>query len=77
MTWKAATETQKVFEARETTTGEVKRTGTRGDLVFGSNSQLRALAKVNAADDVKALFVDQIVKAWVKVMELDRLDLAA
>ena len=76
VTWKAVTETQDVFEARDTKTGEVKRTGTRVDLVFGSNSQLRALAEVYAAGDGEALFVDQFVKAWVKVMNLDRFDLA-
>ncbi|MEQ6204679.1 catalase/peroxidase HPI [Sulfitobacter sp. HNIBRBA2951] len=76
VTWKAATETGDVFEGRDTTTGEVKRTGTRVDLVFGSNSQLRALAEVYAADDGEALFVQQFVDAWVKVMELDRFDLA-
>ena len=76
VTWEAVTETQDVFEARDTKTGEVKRTGTRVDLVFGSNSQLRALAEVYAAGDGEALFVDQFVKAWVKVMNLDRFDLA-
>ncbi|MGJ8594838.1 catalase/peroxidase HPI [Sulfitobacter sp.] len=75
VTWKSVSETDDVFEARDTTTGEVKRTGTRVDLVFGSNSQLRALAEVYAAGDGEALFVDQFVKAWVKVMELDRFDL--
>ena len=53
----------------------MKRTGTRVDLVFGSNSQLRALAEVYAAGDGEALFVQQFVAAWVKVMELDRFDL--
>ena len=74
VTWKAVDETEEVFEARDAT-GTVKRTGTRVDLVFGSNSQLRALAEVYAAGDGEALFVDQFVKAWVKVMELDRFDL--
>lgn len=77
VTWKSVSETDDVFEARDTATGEVKRTGTRVDLIFGSNSQLRALAEVYAADDGEALFVDQFVKAWVKVMNLDRFDLAA
>ena len=75
VTWKSVSETGDVFEARDTTTGEVKRTGTRVDLVFGSNSQLRALAEVYAAGDGEALFVDQFVNAWVKMMELDRFDL--
>jgi len=75
VTWKSVSDTQDVFEARDTRTGEVKRTGTRVDLVFGSNSQLRALAEVYAADDGEALFVQQFIKAWVKVMELDRFDL--
>lgn len=75
ITWKATTEAQDVFEARDTATGAVKRTGTRVDLVFGSNSQLRALAEVYAAGDGEALFVTQFVAAWVKVMELDRFDL--
>ncbi len=75
VTWKSVSETGDVFEARDTSTGEVTRTGTRVDLVFGSNSQLRALAEVYAAGDGEALFVDQFVKAWVKVMELDRFDL--
>ncbi len=75
VTWKSVSETGDVFEAHDTSTGEVTRTGTRVDLVFGSNSQLRALAEVYAAGDGEALFVDQFVKAWVKVMELDRFDL--
>ena len=75
VTWKSVSETDDVFEARDTATGEVKRTGTRVDLVFGSNSQLRALAEVYAAGDGEALFMDQFIKAWVKVMELDRFDL--
>ncbi len=75
VTWKSVSETGDVFEAHDTSTGEVTRTGTRVDLVFGSNSQLRALAEVYAAGDGEALFVDQFVKAWVKIMELDRFDL--
>ncbi|MEQ6247677.1 catalase/peroxidase HPI [Sulfitobacter sp. HNIBRBA3233] len=75
VTWKAATETEDVFEARSTTSGDVVRTGTRVDLVFGSNSQLRALAEVYAADDGAELFAKEFVDAWVKVMELDRFDL--
>ncbi|MEH6647399.1 catalase/peroxidase HPI [Sulfitobacter sp.] len=75
VTWKAVSDADDVFEARDTTTDEVKRTGTRVDLLFGSNSQLRALAEVYAAGDGEALFVKQFVNAWVKVMELDRFDL--
>lgn len=75
VTWKAVDEGADIFEARDVKTGEVKRTGTRVDLVFGSNSQLRALAEVYAASDGEALFVQQFVDAWVKVMELDRFDL--
>ncbi len=75
VTWTAANETGDVFEARHTSTGDVMRTGTRVDLVFGSNSQLRALAEVYAAGDGEALFVEKFVAAWVKVMELDRFDL--
>lgn len=65
-----------VFEGRDRTTGKVKWTGTRADLVFGSNSQLRALAEVYASNDAKAAFVKDFVAAWAKVMNLDRFDLA-
>ncbi len=75
VTWKAAAGDSGVFEAHDVSTGEVKRTGTRADLVFGSNSQLRALAEVYASVDGEELFVNQFVAAWVKVMELDRFDL--
>ncbi len=64
------------FEGRDRKTGKVKWTGTRVDLVFGSNSQLRALAEVYAQDDAKQKFVDDFVAAWTKVMEADRFDLA-
>jgi catalase-peroxidase len=66
---------ESVFEARDRATGEAKWTGTRVDLVFGSNSQLRALAEVYASDGNEAKFVADFVKAWVKVMENDRFDL--
>jgi catalase-peroxidase len=66
-----------VFEGRDRATGEVKWTGTRVDLVFGSNSQLRALAEVYACDDAKEAFVKDFVAAWSKVMNLDRYDLVA
>jgi catalase-peroxidase len=68
--------TRGVFEGRDRKTGEVKWTGTRVDLIFGSNSQLRALAEVYASDDAKEKFVKDFVAAWTKVMNLDRFDLA-
>ncbi len=64
------------FEARDRSTGKVMRTGTRIDLVFGSNSQLRALAEVYASDDAKSTFAKDFVAAWTKVMNLDRFDLS-
>ncbi len=67
---------QDVFEGRCSKTGAVKWTGTRVDLVFGSNSQLRALAEVYAQDDSKQKFVADFVAAWTKVMNADRFDLA-
>ncbi|MEU8824605.1 catalase/peroxidase HPI [Streptomyces sp. NPDC048636] len=73
-TWKSTSEAQDEFEARDAS-GEVKWTGTRADLVFGSNSELRALAEVYASDDAKEKFVTDFVAAWVKVMNLDRFDL--
>ncbi|MEU8462042.1 catalase/peroxidase HPI [Streptomyces sp. NPDC029003] len=74
-TWSAASGDQNTFEGRDAATGEVKWTGTRADLVFGSNSELRALAEVYASDDAKAKFVKDFVAAWDKVMNLDRFDL--
>ena len=74
--WKAASEAEDVFEVHDRVTGKVKWTGTRVDLVFGSNSQLRALAEVYACDDAKATFVRDFVAAWNKVMNADRFDLA-
>ena len=65
-----------VFEGRDRATNEPKWTGTRVDLVFGSNSQLRAIAEVYASDDSKEAFVRDFVAAWTKVMNLDRFDLA-
>ncbi|MFD8150741.1 catalase/peroxidase HPI [Streptomyces sp. NPDC001046] len=75
ITWKATTEDQTTFEGRDAATGEVKWAGSRADLVFGSNSELRALAEVYASDDAKEKFVKDFVAAWVKVMNLDRFDL--
>ncbi|MDQ0718438.1 catalase-peroxidase [Streptomyces luteogriseus] len=73
--WKSTTEDQTTFEGRDAATGEVKWAGSRADLVFGSNSELRALAEVYASDDAKEKFVNDFVAAWVKVMNLDRFDL--
>ncbi|MFF4458043.1 catalase/peroxidase HPI [Streptomyces mirabilis] len=74
-TWTPTSEDATTFEARDDATGEIKWTGTRADLVFGSNSELRALAEVYAGDDAKAKFVKDFVAAWDKVMNLDRFDL--
>jgi catalase-peroxidase len=73
--WKTVSDTKDVFEGRDRKTGAVKWTGTRVDLVFGSNSQLRAIAEVYACDDSKEKFVTNFVAAWSKVMNLDRFDL--
>jgi len=73
--WNAASGSPNLFEGRDRTTGEIKWTGTRADLVFGSNSELRAIAEVYAFDDGKEKFVKDFVAAWVKVTELDRFDL--
>jgi catalase-peroxidase len=73
--WNAASDANDVFEGRDRKTGEVKWTGTRVDLIFGSNSELRALAEVYACEDAKAKFVQDFVAAWNKVMNLDRVDL--
>ncbi|QEV16486.1 catalase/peroxidase HPI [Streptomyces alboniger] len=73
--WKSTSEAQDMFEGRDAVTGEVKWTGTRADLVFGSNSELRALAEVYASDDAKEKFVKDFIAAWDKVMNLDRFDL--
>jgi catalase-peroxidase len=75
-TWQATSETEDSFEGRDRETGELKWTGSRFDLVFGSNSQLRALAEVYASDDSQQKFVRDFVAAWDKVMNLDRFDLA-
>ena len=75
--WRPATGSEGVYEARDRTTGEVKWTATRADLIFGSHSQLRALAEVYACADSKEKFVKDFVAAWSKVMNLDRFDLVA
>jgi catalase-peroxidase len=74
--WKAVSEAKDVFEGRDRKTGELKWTGTRVDLIFGSNSQLRALAEVYGSADAQQKFVRDFVAAWTKVMNLDRFDLA-
>lgn len=74
--WKSTSEDQTTFEGRDAATGEVKWAGSRADLVFGSNSELRALAEVYASDDAREKFVHDFVAAWDKVMNLDRFDLA-
>ena len=74
--WKASESSEGVFEGRSRETGEGRWTGTAADLVFGSNSQLRALAEVYACDDSHSKFVDDFVAAWHKVMSIDRFDLA-
>jgi catalase-peroxidase len=75
-TWNATSEDKDVFEGRDRATGELKWTGTRIDLIFGSDSQLRALAEVYASSDAQTKFVHDFVAAWNKVMNLDRFDLA-
>lgn len=76
ITWKATSEAQHTFEGRDRKTGEVKWTGTRVDLIFGSNSELRAIAEVYGSEDSQEKFVKDFVAAWSKVMNLDRFDLA-
>ena len=75
-TWKPTSKDADMFEGRDRKTGELKWTATRVDLVFGSNSQLRALAEVYACADSQEKFVHDFVAAWNKVMNLDRFDLA-
>jgi catalase-peroxidase len=74
--WKPVSKDTDVFEGRDRKTGELKWTGTRVDLIFGSNSQLRALAEVYGSSDAAKKFVHDFVAAWNKVMNLDRFDLA-
>jgi catalase-peroxidase len=75
-TWNATSDAQEEFEGRDRKSGAVKWTATRVDLIFGSNSELRALAEVYGCNDGKAKFVHDFVAAWNKVMNLDRFDLA-
>ncbi|MDP5027508.1 MAG: catalase-peroxidase, partial [Flavobacterium sp.] len=73
-TWKATSDAQEIFEGSNMKTNEVKWTATRADLIFGSNSELRAIAEVYAQNDNKQKFVNDFVAAWTKVMNLDRFD---
>jgi catalase-peroxidase len=75
-TWTAASDAEEVFEGRDRATGALRWTATRVDLVFGSSSQLRALAEVYASSDAQEKLVRDFVAAWTKVMNLDRFDLA-
>ncbi len=75
-TWKATSDDDQVFEGRDRASGELKWTGTRVDLIFGSNSQLRALSEVYASEGSQEKFLADFVAAWTKVMNLDRFDLA-
>jgi catalase-peroxidase len=75
-TWKATSEDNEVFEGRDRATSELKWTGTRVDLIFGSNSQLRALAEVYGCEDSQEKFLHDFIEVWSKVMDLDRFDLA-
>ncbi len=74
--WKATAESEDVFEGRDRTTGAMKWTGTRCDLVFGSNSQRRAIAEVYGSDDSHEKFASDFVTAWNKVMNADRFDIS-
>jgi catalase-peroxidase len=76
VTWSAVSHAQEAFEGRDRKTGQVKWTATRADLIFGSNSELRAIAEVYACEDGQDKFVHDFVAAWNKVMNLDRFDLA-
>jgi len=74
--WNPVSDTKEIFEGRDRSTGEVRWTGTRVDLIFGSNSELRAIAEVYACDDSKEKFVQDFITAWSKVMNLDRFDIS-
>ena len=74
-TWKETDKNEELFEGKDRKTNKVKWTGSRVDLIFGSNSQLRAIAEVYACEDSKGKFVKDFISAWTKVMNLDRFDL--
>ena len=74
-TWKEIDKEETLFEGRDRKTNKIKWTGSRVDLIFGSNSQLRAIAEVYASEDSKSKFINDFVAAWTKVMNLDRVDL--
>ena len=74
-TWSATSDYEDVFEGRDRTSGTLKWTGTRVDMIFGSNSELRALAEVYGFSDANTKFVQDFVSAWTKVMNLDRFDI--
>jgi catalase-peroxidase len=76
ISWKESADAKDIFEGRDRATGEIKWTGTRADLIIGSNSELRAIAEVYACEDANEKFVHDVVAAWAKVMNLDRFDLA-
>ena len=74
-TWKEVSKEEELFEGRDRKTKKIKWIGTRADLIFGSNSQLRALAEVYATEDSKDMFINDFISAWVKVMNSDRFDI--
>ena len=74
--WRHSTDSEGIYEGRDRATGEVRWTATEVDLIFGSNSQLRALAEVHACDDSEEAFVRDFAAAWTKVMNLDRFDVS-
>lgn len=74
--WKPTSDNDDIFEGRDIASGAIKWTATRADLIFGSNSQLRALSEVYAQDDAKEKFINDFVAAWTKVMNADRFDLS-
>jgi catalase-peroxidase len=74
--WGSISDAHDIFEGKDRITGDLKWTGTRADLIFGSNSELRAIAEVYACEDSQEKFVQDFIAAWTKVMNLDRFDLA-
>jgi catalase-peroxidase len=71
-TWESSSDSTNLFEGHDRITGDVKWTGTRSDLIFGSNSQLRAIAEAYACNDAKEKFINDFSKTWYKIMNLDR-----